>query len=337
MRPAIGGMYRLGGSHTQQDVRKEHRLAGYPEPLIVSNVRDEQGRAIGVEDAGRFLHSDVSYKRLPSLLSALYALEVPVKDGTVLGGTSFASNIAAYEALPEELKARLQGLKNVHSYRFYRAKSFQAQREEQARGARTVQEHPLSEERLNSVPDVEVPVVRTHPVTKRKGLFINEAPFEISLNSVSMHIRILERAGLVSRRVAGRDHFLSLERKPFDELTQWRLKTRDFWTSRLDALEAALRVEDAICVSRSFDCNSRRGIRLHGRLSAARHFHANRRTPWLNIAASLPQSQCCSRPRSSVRCRSKASCASSDESSRGPRATCSRNASAAATAVPTRS
>ena len=72
------------------------------------------------------------------------------------------------------------------------------------------------------------------------------APFDISLNSVSKHIRILERAGLVSRRVAGRDHFLSLEREPFDELTEWMLKTRDFWSARLDELEAALRAEDAI-------------------------------------------------------------------------------------------
>jgi DNA-binding transcriptional ArsR family regulator len=72
------------------------------------------------------------------------------------------------------------------------------------------------------------------------------APFAISLNSVSKHIRLLERAGLVERRVAGRDHFLTLQRKPFDELTQWMLKTRETWTSRLDALEAALRAEDAI-------------------------------------------------------------------------------------------
>ena len=72
------------------------------------------------------------------------------------------------------------------------------------------------------------------------------APFEISLNSVSKHIRILERAGLVRRRVAGRDHFLSLERAPFDELTEWMLKTRDFWSARLDELEAALRAEDAV-------------------------------------------------------------------------------------------
>ena len=72
------------------------------------------------------------------------------------------------------------------------------------------------------------------------------APFDISLNSVSKHIRLLERAGLVSRRVEGRDHFLSLQRKPFDELTQWMLKTSEFWSSRLDLLEAALRADDAI-------------------------------------------------------------------------------------------
>jgi DNA-binding transcriptional ArsR family regulator len=75
------------------------------------------------------------------------------------------------------------------------------------------------------------------------------APFEISLNSVSKHIRLLERAGLVRRRVAGRDHFLSLEPKPFDELTHWMQRTREFWTSRLDDLEAALRAEDAIAAA----------------------------------------------------------------------------------------
>src|SRR3954447_1790764 len=66
------------------------------------------------------------------------------------------------------------------------------------------------------------------------------APFDISLNSVSKHIRLLERAGLVRRRVAGRDLFLPLRPKPFDELTEWMLKTREFWSARLDDLEAAL-------------------------------------------------------------------------------------------------
>ena len=159
----------------EQHVRKESRLEGHPEILIISNILDDKGNAIGAQDAGRFWHSDLSYKKEPSMLSALYATEVPEKDGRVLGPTSFASTTAAYDALPEDLKAKVNGLKNVHSYRFYRSKNIEAQKEEQARGGRYIQEHILTDEQLKSVPDVETPVVRTHPVTKRKGLFVNEA------------------------------------------------------------------------------------------------------------------------------------------------------------------
>jgi taurine dioxygenase len=159
----------------EHHVRRESCLAGFPEILIVSNVLDEHGRAIGAQDAGRFWHSDLSYKREPSLLSALYALEVPEKDGRVLGDTGFASAVAAYEALSADTKRRLEGLRNVHSYRFYRAKNAQAQKAEAVAGGRVIQEHTPSAEQLRSVPDVEMPVVRTHPVTGRKALFLNEA------------------------------------------------------------------------------------------------------------------------------------------------------------------
>ena len=159
----------------EQHVRKESRLEAFPEILIISNVLDENGVAIGSQDAGRFWHSDLSYKKQPSMLSALYALEVPEKNGLALGDTSFASTTAAYDALPQEMKERLQRLKNVHSYRYYRAKNIEAQKEERARGGRVIQEHVLTEEQLKSVPDIEAPIVRTHPVTGRKGLFVNEA------------------------------------------------------------------------------------------------------------------------------------------------------------------
>lgn len=70
-------------------------------------------------------------------------------------------------------------------------------------------------------------------------------PFDISLNSVSKHIRILERAGIVRRSRRGREHILSLNPAPLDEAAEWIARQSSFWTGRLDALEAALRAEDA--------------------------------------------------------------------------------------------
>ena len=71
-------------------------------------------------------------------------------------------------------------------------------------------------------------------------------PFDMSLNSVSKHIRLLERAGLVQRRVVGREHFLSFDPAPLEEAASWIDRQRLAWEKRLDALEAALHAEDAI-------------------------------------------------------------------------------------------
>lgn len=71
------------------------------------------------------------------------------------------------------------------------------------------------------------------------------APFAMSLNAVSKHIRMLEKAHLVKRRKAGREHLLTLDPTPMDEAAEWIAKTRAFWTSRLDKLESLLREEDA--------------------------------------------------------------------------------------------
>jgi DNA-binding transcriptional ArsR family regulator len=69
-------------------------------------------------------------------------------------------------------------------------------------------------------------------------------PFPISLNSVSKHIRLLERAGLVRRTVRGREHLLSLEAQPLDEAAAWIETQRSLWTHRLRTLDALLRAED---------------------------------------------------------------------------------------------
>lgn len=69
-------------------------------------------------------------------------------------------------------------------------------------------------------------------------------PFDMSLNAVSKHILVLERAKLVRRRKVGREHYLSYRPEPLDEAAQWIERTRTFWASRLDALEKLLRDED---------------------------------------------------------------------------------------------
>jgi DNA-binding transcriptional ArsR family regulator len=71
------------------------------------------------------------------------------------------------------------------------------------------------------------------------------APFPISLNAVSKHIRVLERAGLVRRRVVGREHFLSFNPSPLDEAAAWIATQQATWQQRFDALETLLAAEDA--------------------------------------------------------------------------------------------
>jgi DNA-binding transcriptional ArsR family regulator len=70
------------------------------------------------------------------------------------------------------------------------------------------------------------------------------APFAISLNAVSKHIRLLERAGLVARRRNGREHVLSFDPSPLDDVAAWIEAQRAFWTARLDALHTMLKAED---------------------------------------------------------------------------------------------
>jgi DNA-binding transcriptional ArsR family regulator len=62
-------------------------------------------------------------------------------------------------------------------------------------------------------------------------------PFRVSLNAVSKHVMVLERAGLVRREILGREHVCSLEARPLQDATAWLDYYRQFWELRLDALE----------------------------------------------------------------------------------------------------
>jgi taurine dioxygenase len=88
---------------------------GHPEVMILSNIV-ENGRPIGARDAGQDWHTDMSYSETIALANLLYALKVPRRDAVALGGTEFANMHAAYAALPEELKTRLDGMTVLHDF-----------------------------------------------------------------------------------------------------------------------------------------------------------------------------------------------------------------------------
>lgn len=145
-------------------VLRQYLNPRHPEILMISNVV-ENGRNVGVADAGRYWHTDLSYVREPSRCSLLYAHEVPTaEDGRVLGDTLFASTAAAYDALPETMKTRIASLTAVHRY---------GDRYDRMQKTGNVRD-TLTDEQRRQTPDVVHPVVRTHPVTRRKCLYVNE-------------------------------------------------------------------------------------------------------------------------------------------------------------------
>lgn len=143
----------------QIHVLRQFQLPGHPEVLVVSNVI-ENGRPIGLGDAGRDWHSDLSYKRRPSMGSLLHARELPTEGGH----TQFANMYAACETLGAAERGALAGRRAVHSY-VYRYERLR--REENWRP-------PLTPQQIAEVPEVDHPVLRTHPETERKALFVNE-------------------------------------------------------------------------------------------------------------------------------------------------------------------
>ncbi|AVT13966.1 TauD/TfdA dioxygenase family protein [Paracidovorax avenae] len=144
----------------QIHVLKNFQLADHPEILIVSNIKDANGQPIGLGDAGHYWHSDLSYKERPSLGSLLHAQELPGEGGDTL----FADQHAAYDALPAALRRVIGPLRAEHSY---------LARYEELR-ARSPWRPALTPAQIAEVAPAVHPVVRTHPETGRRALFVNE-------------------------------------------------------------------------------------------------------------------------------------------------------------------
>ena len=131
-------------------VLEDQLLEGHPEILLVSN-KTEDGRYVGLPDAGRFWHTDQSYEEKPALGSLLFAIEVPA-DGS--GDTWFCDMTSAYDALTDDMKTRLDGLRGKHIYNH------------------SHENFSLNGEQQDRLPGYDHPLVRTHPETGRKALYL---------------------------------------------------------------------------------------------------------------------------------------------------------------------
>ena len=134
-------------------VRTEYISPDFPEILFVSNMQKANGEPLGIladRDVG--WHYDQIYLPKPALGSLLYAVKVPPEGGR----TYFADMAAAYEALPDDLKQRIEGRRAVQSYEHFN-RSYSV---------------PTSKTQKVRTQDVTHPMVRTHPYSKRKSLYI---------------------------------------------------------------------------------------------------------------------------------------------------------------------
>lgn len=141
-------------------VLDQYAFPGHREILVLSNKMAD-GRPLGLPDGGRRWHTDMSYNEIPPLGSLLYGLEIPPEGGN----TKFANMYAAYDALPDATKKRIEGLRGIHDYvRHYK-------KADEASGGKRAK---LTEEQVASLKQAIHPIVRTHPETGRKALYVDE-------------------------------------------------------------------------------------------------------------------------------------------------------------------
>src|SRR5688572_6955383 len=184
----------------------EFNLANHPEIFVVSNVKEE-GKLKGAVYAGQYWHSDLSYMTKPSMGSLLLCREMPA----IGGDTMWANMYLAYESLSDVMQRFLSGLRAIHDYSHAYDTYF----------AHLKERPPLTPEQRAKTPPVEHPMVRTHPVTKRKALYVNPGfttgivgmPREESQPILDFLFRHSTRAEFIYRH-------------------QWRVNDLIFWDNR---------------------------------------------------------------------------------------------------------
>src|SRR3978361_930476 len=153
----------LFGEIQGNSIRAVDVTQDYPEVGILSNVK-ENGAYIGSPDAGEDWHPDMSYRDTIGFVNVLYGIRIPRRDGRPLGGTEFANMHAAYDALPQEIKVRLDGMTATHDFE----KFWEHMRRDKNSGRPA-----MTDEQRKRRPPVGHPLFLTHPVTRRTGRCCN--------------------------------------------------------------------------------------------------------------------------------------------------------------------
>jgi taurine dioxygenase len=155
------------------NVANSYQEPGHPEVMILSNIV-EDGKPIGLADAGQDWHTDMSYSKMIAFANVLYGIKIPRRNGQPLGCTEFANMHAAYEDLPEEIKTRLADATALHDFnKFW----------EMMRREKGSKRPPLTEEQRRKKPPVSHPVFMTHPITGRKVLYANPG-YTVKINGI---------------------------------------------------------------------------------------------------------------------------------------------------------
>src|SRR5579871_126314 len=144
-------------------VLDQYWLPEQPEVYVISNIV-ENGKPLGNPREGFGWHTDLSYMKLPTAYTFLYGIEVP----TTGADTEFCTVYPATEALEPDLRARLDNMSMRHSYAMLHASRPWAP--------------PLTNSQKARSPDVFHPMMRTHPVTGRKGIYLGGTTVSLPLD-----------------------------------------------------------------------------------------------------------------------------------------------------------
>ena len=162
----------IQGPSSAPDVAKDN----YAHVGTLSNLKQD-GKYVGLPDAGQDWHTDMSYRDVMGFVNVLYGIRIPRRNGVPLGGTEFSNMHAVYEALPADIRTRLADATATHNFeKFW----------EHMRRNKASERPPMSDLQRKQRPPVVHPLFLTHPITGRKVLYCNPG-YTMRINELSEH------------------------------------------------------------------------------------------------------------------------------------------------------